>query len=392
MAHLAYFRREFVERREWLSDKAYASVVGLSQFLPGPGSSQVGMALGYHRGGFAGLGLAWLLFTAPSAILLACFGLFMGTGSFNAADAGWVKGLLAAAVAVVLHAVVGMAKNFLHSVLHWVIAVATLMLVLFVDHPLVQIGAILAAGVVGLLVHSLAKENPTDGTDGTDGTDSTDATESADNDAARDDIRSVRPVPKNVAYACLVAFFVLLVGLWVGANTVGGYVLTRAHAFYHAGALVFGGGHVVLPLLEEQTVASGWMSQEQFLSGYSVTQAVPGPIFTFAAYLGAVDGGVWGAVLATIAIFLPAGLLMVSGLYFWTKWQDNQRLKTAFAAINAAVVGLLAAALIDPVAVHGITSVPAGIIAAACYLGTRFLSLPPWLIAAGGALAGFIFL
>ncbi len=369
VAHLAYFREEFVERKQWMSDKAYSAIVALSQFLPGPGSSQVGMAVGYHRGGITGLVLAWLLFTAPSAIILAAFGLFMGSSDFDAAASGWVKGLLAAAVAVVTHAVIGMATKFLNSIYAWVLAIATAAAIIFLPHPLTQIGAIAIAGLVGVVLHAVGK-----------------STDSKDN--GEPGLAEIRPVSKTMAYSCLVLFFILLLGLWLGANTIGGYVLTRAHAFYHAGALVFGGGHVVLPLLEEQTVTTGWMSQEQFLSGYSVTQAVPGPIFTFAAYLGAVDGGIWGALLATIAIFLPAALLMVSGLYFWARWQENDRLRAAFNAINAAVVGLLAAALWSPVIQHGVASIAAGIIAALCYVGIRFVKLPPWLIAAFGALAG----
>lgn len=181
-------------------------------------------------------------------------------------------------------------------------------------------------------------------------------------------------------------------GLWAGAALAGGELLSRAGAYLQTGTLVFGGGHVVLPLLEQQTVATGWVSQSQFLAGYSAAQAVPGPLFTFAAYLGAVDGGWAGAVLATVAIFLPSALLMAAGLHFWGRWRHSPVLRAAFTAVNAAVVGLLGAALWDPVLVHGITGTASLVIAALCWLGLAKWGLPPWSVAAFAALAGAVLL
>ena len=366
-AHLGYFRTEFVARRGWLSERSYADIVALAQFLPGPASSQVGMALGYHRAGWAGMFLAWLMFTLPSAVILAVFGLFMSGGSVDA-DQGWIAGLLAAAVAVVLHAVTGMARSMAGTRITATIAVLAGLTVLVVPGPLTHVAVLLVAGAAGVL---LLRESQ-----GEDG----------------EGLEEVRPVSARAAVGSLSVLAVLLVGLWAGAALAGGELLSRAGAYLQTGTLVFGGGHVVLPLLEQQTVATGWVSQSQFLAGYSAAQAVPGPLFTFAAYLGAVDGGWAGAVLATVAIFLPSALLMAAGLHFWGRWRHSPVLRAAFTAVNAAVVGLLGAALWDPVLVHGITGTASLVIAALCWLGLAKWGLPPWSVAAFAALAGAVLL
>lgn len=366
-AHLGYFRTEFVARRGWLSERSYADIVALAQFLPGPASSQVGMALGYHRAGWAGMFLAWLMFTLPSAVILAVFGLFMSGGSVDA-DQGWIAGLLAAAVAVVLHAVTGMARSMAGTRITATIAVLAGLTVLVVPGPLTHVAVLLVAGAAGVLLLREAQ--------GEDG----------------EGLEEVRPVSARAAVGSLSVLAVLLVGLWAGAALAGGELLSRAGAYLQTGTLVFGGGHVVLPLLEQQTVATGWVSQSQFLAGYSAAQAVPGPLFTFAAYLGAVDGGWAGAVLATVAIFLPSALLMAAGLHFWGRWRHSPVLRAAFTAVNAAVVGLLGAALWDPVLVHGITGTASLVIAALCWLGLAKWGLPPWSVAAFAALAGAVLL
>lgn len=364
-AHLGYFHSAFVERRGWIGEKTYADLASISQFLPGPASSKVSMAIGYHRAGWAGLAAAWFFFTIPSAIALTVAGLIFRTGDTSA---GWIAGLLAAAIAVVLHAITGMAGKLLKTVWAWVIAAAVLAMLLWTPVP-----QIVVIGVVGVVGAFLLRGRLGESGDGAD-------------DA------ELRPVSKGVAYSCLIAFFVLLFGLWAGAELVGGWLLTRLNAFYQAGALVFGGGHVVLPLLESHFVGPGWVSSEVFISGYSLAQAVPGPLFTFASYLGAADAGIWGAVLGTVVIFVPGTLLMVAGMYFWSTWRTNARMRAAFAAINAAVVGLLTAALIDPIIVHGITGWRSLLIAVVCWVAIALLKAPAWAVAAGAAAAGWVLL
>ncbi|AKK09506.1 chromate transporter, chromate ion transporter family [Corynebacterium testudinoris] len=351
-AHLGYFREEFVARRKWLSEQAYAEVVALAQFLPGPASSQVGMALGYHRAGWAGMMAAWLMFTLPSAIALGAFGLFLTAGD---AQQGWIGGLLAAAVAVVFHAVSGMAKAMASTGATATIAVVAGIIVLAVPGSWTHLVVIIGAGLLGVLV--LPADPATDSED-----------------------MGLRPVSLRAAAVALGLF----IALFAAAASLGG----RAAAYFHAGSLVFGGGHVVLPLLERLTVATGWIDQAEFLAGYSAAQAVPGPLFTFAAYLGAVDRGVAGAVVATVAIFAPTALLMIGGMHFWGRMRHLNGVRKAVGAINAAVVGLLGAALWDPVITHGITGTASLAIAAGCWLGLAVWKLPPWLVAAGAALAG----
>lgn len=369
-AHLGYFHEEFVNRRRWLSERAYADIVGLSQFLPGAGSSQVGMALGYHRGSWAGLAAAWFVFTLPSALILAVFGLVLaGAEASNIAEAGWIKGLLATAVAVVFHAVSGMAKKLANTPLTATLAIVSALAVLAVPSSGTHIVIIAAAAVLGFLLFRASLSDP-------------------DSDPSD----TIRPVSLTVAAVCLSIFFALLFGLRLVAETVGGTFFSRAAAYFETGALVFGGGHVVLPLLQRHAVGDGWMSQETFLAGYSAAQAVPGPMFTFATYLGAVDGGIWGAVSATVMIFLPSALLMVAGLHFWGRWRHARWLRAAFTGINAAVVGLLLAAFIDPVVLHGVTDVASLAIAAVCWLLLAMWKLPPWSVALFGALSGALLL
>lgn len=371
-AHLGYFREEFVRRRGWLGDPAYADVVAISQFLPGAGSSQVGMALGHHRGGWLGMLAAWLTFTLPSALILLVFGLALaGADAAAVTEAGWIQGLLAVAVAVVFHAVSGMARTLAGTPLTATIAVVAALTVLSVPAQFTHLAIILAAGVLGALLFR-KRDDDADVEDGQPG--------------------GIRPVSGRAATLALSMFVILLVGLWVGARTIGGYFFTRAAAYFETGSLVFGGGHVVMPLLQNYAVEGGWMSQETFLAGYSAAQAVPGPMFTFATYLGAVDGGAAGALLATVAIFLPSALLMVAGLHFWGRWRHLPWLRAAFTGVNAAVVGLLLAAFWDPVLAHGVTGVASLIIAALCWLLLAMWKLPAWSVALFGALAGFLLL
>lgn len=366
-AHLGYFREEFVRRRGWLSEPSYAELIALSHFLPGPSSSQVGMALGYHRAGYPGLFLAWLMFTLPSMVLLGAAALLLDATGLGNGQA-WIAGLLAAAVAVVFHAVSGMAKSMAAGKVTAGIAVASGVLVLLLPTAWTQLAVILGAGILGAV---LLRAAPAE---------------------AESEPAELRPVSTPVALLCLGLFLLLLLAaLLIGGGDAGGW-LAQAAAFVQAGSLVFGGGHVVLPLLEQLTVAPGWLGLDEFLAGYSLAQAVPGPMFTFATYLGAVLGGVGGALLATIAIFLPAALLIIAGLHFWHRWRALPRLRQGLQGVNAAVVGLLGAALYDPVFTHGITNPGSLAIAAFCWLGLAKWQLPPWLIAAGAAAAGALLL
>lgn len=354
-AHLGYFREEFVVRRKWLSDTDYSEVVAISQLLPGPGSSQVGLALGYHRAGFGGLLAAWFAFTLPAAVLMTAFAMLI-----DAPDAGWTQGLLAAAVAVVFHAVSGMARSMASTAITATIAVAAGIAVLAFPSTITHLLIIVVAGVLGALLLR------------------------SDTNGAAEQATGTRPVP---AWAGVGSLVLLAVGL-VAAVVVGGFY----PAFFQAGSVVFGGGHVVLPVLEQLVVVPGWINQTDFLTGYSAAQAVPGPMFSFGTYLGAVHGGVLGAVIATVLIFLPGALLMLGGLHFWGKWRTQPTLQAAVRGINAGVVGLLAAALYDPVFTHGITGVPTLAIAAVCWLGLAKWKTPPWAVAVGAALAGWVLL
>lgn len=368
-AHLGYFRTEFVERRAWLSDATYADLVAMSQFLPGPASSKVGMAVGYHRAGLMGMAWSWFLFTFPSALILAVFGLFVGSGGSSPRGAGWLAGLLAAAAGVVAHAIAGMASKLLNTPAAWALAILSSIFLIAAGSAW-QVLIILIAGALGATVLR--------GRLGVD--------------ATKEPRNVVRGVSAGLGWGCLSAFFGLLGLLALAARFSDSWLLTRLNAFYQSGALVFGGGHVVLPLLEDKFVDGGWLSQQEFLAGYSVAQGVPGPLFTFASYLGAVDGGVGGAILGTVFIFLPGALLTLAALHFWSRWQHLEWLRNAFAAVGAAVIGLLVAALWDPILTHGISGWTSGAIAVASFVALRFLKAPPWSIAVGAAAAGAVLL
>jgi chromate transporter len=369
VAHLGYFREAFVVRRRWLGERAYADLVALCQFLPGPASSQVGMAIGLMRAGYAGMAAAWLGFTLPSAIALVGFGYaLIGFGIED--GAGWIAGLKAAAVAVVAHAVLGMARSLAPDRERASLAALGLAIALLVPGPLGQVGAIVAAGAVGFVwLRGL------------------------DVDAAEVD-GFVVPVGRGLANVALASFAVLLVGLPLLAQF--GSVFALFDSFYRAGALVFGGGHVVLPLLEAELVPTGVVTREAFLAGYGATQAVPGPLFTFAAFLGTVattlPNGMLGALLALVAIFLPSALLILGGLPYWQVLRGSPQARRLLAGINAGVVGLLAAALYDPVFTAGITSAMTLVLAAIAFLLLASWKAPAWLVVIAAGLAGAVLL
>ncbi|QYJ02467.1 chromate efflux transporter [Nocardioides panacisoli] len=363
VAHLGYFRDAFVVRRRWLTEHAYADLVALCQFLPGPASSQVGMAIGLQRAGLRGMAAAWVAFTLPSAVALVAFGYALSALDGQTA---WIGGLKAAAVAVVAHAVVGMARTLTPDLPRIVLAAAATAGALALSGAGGQVLVIAAAGIVGVLVLR--------------GTPSTEA-----------DGEGVHvPVGRRTAVGCLVAFAVGLVALPALAAATASAGLDLADAFYRAGALVFGGGHVVLPLLESGTVQTGLVDREAFLAGYGAAQAVPGPLFTFAAFLGSVaqsgPTGVLGATIALVAIFLPAALLVLGALPFWERLRRAPRARRALQGVNAGVVGLLAAALWTPVIEQGITSPPTLGIAVVAFGALLTGRVPAWavVIVAGG--------
>lgn len=326
IAHIGYFRDEFVVRRNWIDERAYADLVGLCQFLPGPASSQVGFSIGLMRAGYLGALAAWTGFTLPSAAILVLFA--YGAGALGGpVGVGLLHGLKLTAVAIVAQAVWGMARNLCPDRQRASIAAVAALIILLSAASIAQIGAIVLGGLAGLW---LCRSDP--------------LTPSGHVEI---------PVSRTMGLITLGIFFVLLAGLPVLRSLTGSTGIALLDAFYRSGALVFGGGHVVLPLLREAFVAPGWVSDDAFLAGYGAAQAVPGPLFTFAAYLGTVVSpdphGVAGAALGLIGIFLPGILVLLGALPFWDSFRKRASAQAMMRGVNAAVVGVLGAALYDPV-------------------------------------------
>ena len=363
IAHLAYFRNEFVTRRRWFGEAGYADLVALCQFLPGPASSQVGFAIGLVRGGYAGALAAWIAFTLPSAMLMVAFAWAAASLEGPVAQ-GALHGLKLVAVAIVAQAVWGMAKSLTPDWPRRAIALAAIAIVLAAGGAIGQITAIFAGAAAGL---ALASGDPAP--------------------AEAEKQRSAALPAALLALAVILLFALPL----LAATGAGGRGLALFEAFYRAGALVFGGGHVVLPLLEQSVVANGWVTQDAFLAGYGVAQAMPGPLFTVAAYLGAASmpaaAGLPGAIIALVAIFLP-GLLLVAGMLpFWHHMRRFRLMRGAMAGINAAVVGILAAALYDPLWTSAILSPLDLVLALAGFAALVWLRMPPLTIVAALAVA-----
>jgi len=365
IAHLGYFRTEFVERRKWLDEKTYADLVALSQFLPGPASTKVGIAVGFFRAGYAGALIAWAGFTLPSAIALVLFA--YGVGWFgNALGAGWLHGLKVVAVAVVAQAVLGMMRSLAPDRARATVAVIAAAIVLSFPNAWGQIAAIVFGFAAGVTVLHI--------------------------DAPHDHVSLPLRVSRTAGAILLVVFFALLIGLPLLNAAAPTHSLELFEAFYRAGSLVFGGGHVVLPLLQASVVPPGWVSNDAFLAGYGAAQAVPGPLFTFAAYLGAVMGpqpnGWTGATLCLVAMFLPSFFLTIGALPFWDDLRRRPGAQSALRGVNAAVVGLLLAALYNPVWTAGITGPYDFALAVAAFLLLFMWQLPPWLVVVLSALGG----
>ncbi|WP_226476141.1 chromate efflux transporter [Pseudomonas sp. MWU16-30323] len=363
VAHLGYFRDEFVARRRWLSERSYAELVALCQFLPGPASSQVGIALGLSRAGYAGALAAWAGFTLPSATALILFA--VGLSEYAAVlSSGALHGLKVVAVAVVAQAVWGMARHLCNDMPRATIMMIAACVALLVPFAWGQVGVIAIAALTGLRLFK-----PKAGVE-----------------------HEALPitVSRRAGMLWLSLFVLLLLGLPLAAHWLPNPTLALVDAFYRVGSLVFGGGHVVLPLLQAQVVPSGWVSHEVFLAGYGATQAVPGPLFTFAAFLGASMGQGWTTgVIALLAIFAPSFLLIMGALPFWDSMRRSVRAQGALAGVNAAVVGLLLAALYQPVWTNAIFRPADFALALVALVALMFWKLPPWLVVAVGALAGW---
>jgi chromate transporter len=363
VAHLGYFREEFVRRRAWLNDRAYGEVVGLCQFLPGPASSQAAMALGLMRAGWGGALAAWIGFTLPSALLMMAFALALQSGAavFNTATAvAVVHGLKLVAVPIVAQAVWSMAKTLCPDMQRILIAMLCASLLLFAPGSLAQIAAIVLGAGAGMILCRDTGAHP------------------------------AAPLPLTLsrrAGVILLALFALLL-LVLPALRMLSPEIALADAMYRSGALVFGGGHVVLPLLREAVVIPGWLSDETFLAGYGAAQAVPGPLFTFAAFVGwmahppGAAGGFGLSLLALVMIFLPGSLVLFGALPFWGLLRVNAKAQAALRGVNAAVVGILAAALYNPVAATAVITWIDAAIAAVGFALLAFRKTPPWIVVA----------
>ncbi|MGB6541677.1 MAG: chromate efflux transporter [Xanthobacteraceae bacterium] len=365
IAHIGYFRDEFVVRRRWLDEQAYADLVALCQFLPGPASSQVGFSIGLMRAGYRGALAAWTGFTLPSAIALVLFA--YGADTLNGpAGTGLLHGLKLVAVAIVAQAVWGMARTLCPDRERASIALVAALIILFSTSAIAQVGDILLGGIAGLWLCRGAPPTATG--------------------------HIAMPVSRIAGMVALAVFFVLLVGLPVLQSLRIWPGVALFDDFYRSGALVFGGGHVVLPLLREAFVTPGWVSDDAFLAGYGAAQAVPGPLFTFAAYLGAVVGpsphGIAGAALGLFGIFLPGMLILLGTLPFWDDFRKRAGAQAMMRGVNAAVVGLLGAALYNPVWTSSVKTPGDFGIALVGFVLLTVWRAPPLLVVVVSALAG----
>ena len=366
VAHIGYFRDAFVTRRRWIEERAYADLVALCQMLPGPTSSQVGIGIGLARAGLPGAAAAWVGFTLPSALLMVAFG--YGVAAYEEAiPAGALQGLKVVAAAVVAQALWGMARTLCPDAPRATVAVLAGIAALLAPSVVTHVAIIAAGALAGLLFLRPAGEE------------------------RRASLGIA--VDRRLALLLLALFLALLAGLPILAAAWPAEALMLADGFYRASSLVFGGGHVVLPLLRAEVVPPGWVAPETFVAGYGAAQAVPGPLFTFAAYLGAIagigPGGALGGLLCLAAVFLPSFLLVVGALPFWERLRRLAQAERAMLGVNAAVVGLLGAAFYDPVWTGGIRTPADLALGLAAFALLAFWKVPPWAVVVMGALAGW---
>jgi len=366
VAHLGYFREEFVVRRKSLEEDAYADLVALCQFLPGPASSQVGIILGMSQAGLRGALAAWTGFTLPSALALILFGYGVTTLQGEVTHAGWLHGLKVVAVAVVALAIRGMAKTLTPDRTRATIAILAAVLVLVWPSAWGQILVILLGGLFGLLFLKM--------------------------DILSEHSALHIPIGRIAAILCISLFVVLIVGIPILGGLVHTHTIALIGSFFRTGSLVFGGGHVVLPLLQTAVVSPGWISKDMFLAGYGAAQAVPGPLFTFSAYLGTVmqpaPNGWIGGAICLISIYVPSFLLLIGILPFWETLRGEAIVRRALMGVNAAVVGLLLAAFYNPVWTSGILSINDFILGLIAFALLTLWKTPPWVVVALTALGG----
>lgn len=359
-AHLGYFHHEYIHRRKWLDERSYADLIALCQFLPGPASSQVGIGIGTMRAGMLGGLAAFVGFTLPSVLVLVLFASVLN--GLQIENQGWLHGLKIVAVAIVAQAVLGMGQKLASSRSRATIAILVAVIALLWPTAATSVLLIALAGIVGALLYT---------------------------DPKKPELSEMYiPIRRTVGVACLAVFLGLLVLLPIFRSFTASQELALFDSFYRSGSLVFGGGHVVLPLIERELVPAGWINQEAFLAGYGATQAVPGPLFTFASYLGAVMGGWTGVLVCTIGIFLPAILLVFGVLPFWDTLRRKPKIQGALTGINAAVVGILLAAFYNPIWTSTILETKDFALAAVLFGLLVFWKCPPWLEVILGVLGG----
>ena len=361
-AHLGYFHEEYVKKRKWLDEKSYADLMALAQFLPGPSSSQVGIGVGSARGGVLGGIMAFLGFTWPSALILALFALF--AQGLDVETHTWLNGLRIVSLAVVLYAALGMATKLTPNNKTKAIALGALFTMLIWQSRITQVTILITAGVIGIIffktpLHIEGKN-------------------------------TAFKVSKAFGATCLALFFILLFAVPVVSELVDNRWLDLFNPIFRSGALVFGGGHVVLPLLEAEFVPTGLMYGDEFLAGFGLTQAMPGPLFTFASYIGAVMHGMLGALVGIVGIFLPGILLLYGCLPFWDSLRRNSVIKRALIGLNAAVVGTLLAAFYNPIWRNSIFEPVDFALFAILFGMLAYWKLPPWVIVIAGAIGGFL--
>lgn len=356
IAHLSYFHDEYVTKKKWISAHAYADLVALCQFLPGPASSQVGMAIGLSRGGLLGAILSWIGFTLPSFLILVLFGLGLGTIDVSN-HKHWLHGLKVVAVAVVAQAILGMGKKLCPDKERLTIAITTSVILLFFSSALLQISLLIFSGLFGVYFLKLNETLPHE---------------------------PVHAGKKLIGFLFLSLFFIFLFLFPLLRNVSNTTEVQYLDSFYRAGALVFGGGHVVLPLLQAEVVPTGWVSNDLFMAGYGLSNAIPGPLFAFSSYLGAVSlvspNGWYGAIICLVAAFLPSFLLIVGALPFWEQLRKNLWIRKVMLGINASVVGILLAAFYNPVWTSAVYSPKDFALVVVGFLLLEFWKLPSWLV------------
>ncbi|GBF43081.1 chromate transporter [Leptospira ellinghausenii] len=366
IAHLSYFHDEYVTKKKWISAHAYADLVALCQFLPGPASSQVGMAIGLSRGGLLGAILSWIGFTLPSFLILVLFGLGLGTIDVSN-HKHWLHGLKVVAVAVVAQAILGMGKKLCPDKERLTIAITTSVILLFFSSALLQISLLIFSGLFGVYFLKLNETLPHE---------------------------PVHTGKKLIGFLFLSLFFIFLFLFPLLRNVSNTTEVQYLDSFYRAGALVFGGGHVVLPLLQAEVVPTGWVSNDLFMAGYGLSNAIPGPLFAFSSYLGAVSlvspNGWYGAIICLVAAFLPSFLLIVGALPFWEQLRKNLWIRKVMLGINASVVGILLAAFYNPVWTSAVYSPKDFALVVVGFLLLEFWKLPSWLVVIATVAVSFI--